>query len=177
MKIKEITLLSKEEFEVYKENIKPLEGWWWLRTPSQYGGNPMAVAPGIGVIDAVISPILKFHIRPVLRVDPEASKLMPGTEYQMAGQTWTAISDDILLCNQGIRMIFIEDENCRYCYENSDAKKFLDSWAKERGILIQEKTADREIQNESVDKAPENGEVDWGKNASKKQDKKKKIRR
>ena len=176
MKINEVTLLSIEEYESCKEYIKPLDEWWWLCTLG-YNNNfdIVCVAP-----ENRYAAFDFASVRPALRVNPKSTDIVPGKEYQLYGQTWTAISDSLLLCDQGIKqMPFRKDVKAEDAndYEKSDAKRFLDSWAKERGILNQEKTADREIQNESVDKAPENGEVEWGKNASKKQDKKKKIRR
>ena len=142
MEIKEITLLSKEEFESCKEFIKPFEGWWWLRSPGRRC-NALCVASQNNFYGAsgLIVDKTFVSVRPALRIDPDSSGITPGKEIQLAGQTWTAVSGSLMLCDQEItKMGFRDDWQApdANCYDTSDVRKYLESWAMDRGIIEQE---------------------------------------
>lgn len=138
MEIKEVTLLSAEEYEAYKEYIKPISNWWWLRTPAQYSFGALVVFPISGVdrsgLDVYTGDV---SVRPALRVNLE-SKLKTGEKVEIAGHAWTAISTELLLCDQEIgKYSFrwnrsVDDANN---FQNSDIRKYLNTWAHEKGII------------------------------------------
>ena len=141
--IKEVTLLSLEEYEASKKRIASIgECIWWLRTPGINENdhsvmiviNTQVHKPGAFVDSEIIDvrPAIKFY-------DMQSSDLNIGESFQMAGYRWTVISKDIALCDDVIgNAKFREGEYCENAnnYEDSDVKKFLKKWASENGIIL-----------------------------------------
>lgn len=143
LQITEITLLSREEYNEAKEYIPKLTKCWWLRSPDHFN-NFAACIDRYGWIDARLVDCsgTDYVVRPALR----AANLIPlglrkGNQVVgIAGNSWTVISDDLLICNDGIGEHCFrenweaEDANV---YAASDVKKYLEEWAQENGLAIQ----------------------------------------
>ena len=138
-----ITLLSKEEYNACRKHIKPVDDWWWLRSPGYdqdraarvlsdgrvyYGGNYVVSGNG-AVRPAVVLQLPESDIR----------NLQIDDGFEMAGYTWTMIADDMAMCDSGVGCTaFREDWQAQDAnvYEASDVKKWLEAWAKEKGIEV-----------------------------------------
>ena len=141
LEITEIALLSKEEYEKAKENIPMLPCWWWLRSPGGRSINAAYVDIDGWVYDhGYYVDIDDYAVRPALKTrNLESTNLQIGDKVQLAGYTWTVISDGIILCDEAVgNTCFRKDWKApdANVYEASDIKKWLENWAKEKGIVV-----------------------------------------
>ena len=132
--ITDVTLLTKEEAETLPKEIRNIDKWWWLRSPShsQFGAALMA-SYGAPYYDYVNSS--GVGVRPALKI--ESTNLTKGDKFEMAGQKWTVINEDTALCDDIVgKAHFRKDWKAPDAndYEASDIKKWLAEWARERGI-------------------------------------------
>ena len=135
--ITDITLLSIEEYEECKEYIPHVSHWWWLRSPGYLSSTAAYVLSDGGVYDCgLLVYNAESGVRPALRISNLESFNL-GDKFSLAELEWTVISKDLALCDSFIgTMPFrsdwqAEDANI---YDKSDIKKWLDSWARERGL-------------------------------------------
>ena len=126
--IKEITLLDKNEFERYKDLIRPLNRRWWLKDP---GENSWFIQVAYAdkdrkcVRDALGDHVTALrYVRPALIVDlpmtdarafHKADKLI-GKRIKFKGYMWT-----ILDVNAGSWYIFCDTTIGEHCYDSIDA--------------------------------------------------------
>ena len=136
IKITGITLLSKEEYEENRDII-PAVNWWWLRSP---GGNQSlaALVRSGGSLNSSRVHYDYGYVRPALYVwNPQSSNLKRGDNFELAGYTWTMLSNDLALCDETVGQTCFrrdwraEDANV---YDKSDIKQWLHDWAEESGI-------------------------------------------
>lgn len=135
--IKGITLLSIEEYEAARDMIPMAKDDWWLRSPGGYDywtayvyGNGSVLDYGYGVNNNALG------VRPAL--DLELGDLRIGDTFELAGYMWTVINGNMALCNDIIaRHCFREDYEASDVndYEASDVKKWLEEWAKRKGVI------------------------------------------
>lgn len=137
--IKDITLLSIEEFEQYRDNIPLLNALWWLRSPGYdtyqvaciYGDAVYYHGDFVGHDDYTVRPAAIIQLDPNLQI---------GNKIELAGYTWTMVAENIALCDKGVGQTYFRkdfkapDANV---YEKSDVKKWLKTWTQERGIEIE----------------------------------------
>ena len=124
----EITLLTKDEYEQYKDRIPPVNYWWWLRSPGSCSDDA-AYVNGFGSVgngggdvnydDGAVRPVIK-----------SMSLNFPIGECFIAlGNRWVmidncmAISQDVITHRQ-----YDPKENV---WETSELKQWLEEWAKE----------------------------------------------
>ena len=97
IQIEEVTLLSEEEYDDCKKYIQLCEWWWWLRSPG-YNQYYAARVSCVGPIYNRDVDDDRGCVRPALRISNlESSNLTPGDKFELAGYTWTVISDEIAL--------------------------------------------------------------------------------
>ena len=146
--IKEITLLSVEEYERYKEHISEMNHWWWLRSPGG-GGRSNGFAAGIngdGEVDyygggvnynnGIVRPVVVLQLSELESLNPQV-----GDKLEIAGHTWTMIAENMALCDDSVgRTYFREDWPADDAneYASSDIKKWLEAWAMLNGIIAYE---------------------------------------
>ena len=142
--IEEITLLTTEEARLVPRRILAAGDNWWLRSP----GYDVRLAAyvyldGFVLIDGYIVDNA-FGVRPALRIcNFSSANLNLGDKLKLAGETWTVISEDFVLCDDIIgECAFRHDYKTPDAndYEKSDVKKYLETWAKDRGLVIEPKT-------------------------------------
>lgn len=138
--IKDISLLTSEEYSKYEEYIPRLmdKGWWLM--PDKDG--PFAVFDyELDIYEAgppVVDSWLKktdggCGVRPVMRLDTKSFNLQTGDAFNLAGENWTVISKDLAICDSIIAdMEFVprEDKSLNL-WESSDIKQFIKDWWKE----------------------------------------------
>ena len=136
--IAKITLLSVAEYKACNPRIPPIKDVWWLRSPGYYSSLVTFVfANGGGVNhrgDGVDYD--KNAVRPVLRISNYESFDL-SDKFDMAGYTWTVIADGLAICDRIVgRTAFRKDWKAEDAndYEKSDVKKWLENWAKEKGL-------------------------------------------
>ena len=135
IKVSGITLLTKEEAKALPEELRVLGTGWWLRSP----GNSQYYAAGVNYYGALYNYLVHFSpegVRPALNL--ESSDLKIGDKIEMAGYKWTAISESKVLCDTIVnRICFRENVNTPDAndYEKSDIKKWLEKWAKDKGVM------------------------------------------
>ena len=140
--IDEITLLSVEEYERCNEHIPAVNDWWWLRSPG-LDSNRAAYVHIAAFVDyyGFNVDFDCYAVRPVvvLRLNPESPNLQIGDKLDFAGYTWTMIDANMALCDSAVgQTCFRKDSDApdANVYEKSDVKKWLEQWAKEKGIEV-----------------------------------------
>lgn len=142
--IEEITLLSKEEAETLltqEQRLAP-KTCWWLRDQDPYCSYSAFMMSDDGLSRLTYVHLGNLGILPALRFSEQSSvALEPGDKFSAGGENWTVISDNLAWCDHIIgHGVFRED--CRALdanvYKKSDIKKWLETWALERGIVTQE---------------------------------------
>jgi len=131
--IKEVTLLSVEEYQEAKEHIKPICLNWWLRSPGDTDYKAAFVNDDNNYISSEVV-IKVLAIRPALVCDFH-SKLEIGDMFLLNGFTWTVISDHMALSDIIAEFRGFNDDWKKNKYETSDIKKWLDKWAEKKEIL------------------------------------------
>ena len=134
VEIKDITLLSIDEYEACKNTVPSVDGWWWLRSPGYYSNSAASVDRGGGVDDdGNYVDYDHYAVRPALVY--ESNYLQFEDKVKILNYTWTVISKNILLCDDIVGYTCfredwrVDDAND---YEKSDIKKWLENWWKER---------------------------------------------
>lgn len=126
-----LTLLSKEEYNKYQDGIKPVNFWWWLRSP---GGDSYCASfvYGDGSLDRSYVSYASGSVRPALIL--KSNNLLIGDRFNFYNYNWTVISDQYALCDEAFcEMEFREKWNAENAndYKYSDVKKYLDEqWRK-----------------------------------------------
>lgn len=141
MTVKEITLLSKEEYEKYKSAIPTINRRWWLRSPS------ISQRSAVGVhYDGDVSKVgylvlnRNIAVRPALHLNLEIAdnqfwckpEKLIGTKLEYGKYTWTVLDASFgeiyALCDE-----FIADH--RFDPESNDwDKSELKRWLKTEGL-------------------------------------------
>ena len=140
MTIKEITLLSEEEYVKYRSIISNIDCHWWLKTPClefddyvrvvRFSGNPSSrlCSDGSG------------GVRPALKVivdssDPafwHKSEKLIGSKIELNKYTWTVLNVECdalyILCDSIIAEHYFDPEV--NIWEESKLKQWLENWVK-----------------------------------------------
>lgn len=103
LRIKEITLLTKEEYDSYKDNIPLLEKRWWLRTHGEdkYIRDTFMTVEENGLInhDGVSPNVIYIYVRPVLHI---LEDLIVGSTFRFKGVRWVVISKNTAICEKHV---------------------------------------------------------------------------
>lgn len=141
--ITEITLLSIEEAEKLPEHILELGEWWWLRSPGGFyysagyiaeDGSIYAFGYDVDFPDGAVRPVLRIN-------NLESLNLKVGDAINVAGYYWTIITEDLALCNVAVGNTCFRQEWAEMDsnnYETSDIKVWLENWARENCLEIEE---------------------------------------
>jgi len=136
--ISEVTLLSRDEYENYMDNISKIDQWWWLRSPGSLHDYASYVDPdgsvlydGVDYVGGCVRPALKIS-------NPKSANLQIGDRFFVAGYSWTVIGEGVALCDQCVGQTAFRAgwrANDANDYEASDVKKWLERWCAENGIV------------------------------------------
>ena len=125
----EIFLLSKEEYEKHKKNIPVVNNWWWLRSPG-YSSRSTAYVDLDGSVD-----FFGYYVgndsdsvRPALQILNHNFKV--GDRFIEADFPWIVISENIAIAE--VPIAFRRFDPSSNDYQNSEIRKFLLDWYKER---------------------------------------------
>ena len=134
--INEITLLSREEYHQYKDDIDDIGLWWWLCTPSSEDGKVLIVLHDeLGDAKACVN---CGGVRPVLRISNLGSNgLTIGSRFYLAHEQWCVISPDLALASRCLTFMPFRCDNGTN-YEGSDVEEYLQRWAMENELDINE---------------------------------------
>lgn len=125
-----ITLLSKEEYITYKNEISNVDNSWWLRSPDSDDIRVAAVS-GIGSIYYFIGDTAGYNVgvRPALKINLESSSSRVGDGFLWAHHSWTVISENYAICDSIIeKRPFNENLESGNDYNVSDIKSWLENW-------------------------------------------------
>ena len=155
LKVIGITLLSVEEYEEAKAYIAPIGHWWWLRSPGDSGSAALVSTSGDVCTGGFLVDVSYGAVRPALEVDNLKSfNLNPEDKIiDLAGHDWTVISDTMALCDDSIGgHCFRENWKAPDAndYEQSDVKRFLESWAAKNGIICGAKMEGGDATRETI---------------------------
>lgn len=134
LEIGDITLLSRYEFEVCKDNIKPIDEEWWLRSSveeRQGVVNQYALADYVNYDNYVsCTHVNVYHaVRPALKINLEVSEFGDiGDSFIYKNEIWTIISENLALCDRPVGRYYFNEEIGFNNYKKSDIKKFLDDF-------------------------------------------------
>lgn len=125
MNIKEISLLSAEEYEECKDIIPKKNCRWWLRSDGKYHSHS-EIVDYMG--DVIITDVddTNVGVAPLLICDFNEN-LPIGSKVEFAGQKWTVIRNGKLLCD-GIIGKSPFNLNKQTDYEKSTVNKFNMIW-------------------------------------------------
>lgn len=128
-----ITILSKEEYDLYKDAIPLFNNYWWLRSPGS--SSPYAcIVYDYGARDGNDYDVVdngENAVRPALIINLESSNLNIGDEFTFADRDWTVISDALAICNSDIGTCPFRDywaASDANVYEKSDLKRYVEDW-------------------------------------------------
>jgi hypothetical protein len=124
-----ITLLSMEEYKEYRYNIKPIDRWWWLRSPG-FMRNHAAGVYRDGSVDGFGT----YVNYPFAAVRP--ALILKGSStirqsFNFGGKAWTVISRALALADEPFCTMAFRKEwegSDANDYEKSDIKPYLDAW-------------------------------------------------
>lgn len=126
-----ITLLSVEEYEACKANIKPIEYGWWLCPHGNYDDVAAFVYGDDGYVHDHGHYVFFMHgVRPALKIS-KSNNLQIGDRFGFGGKAWTIVGDGLALADEAFcQMAFRKDWEAEDAsvYEASDIKKYLDEW-------------------------------------------------
>lgn len=132
-----IFLLSKEEYEKYKNNIPKFSAWWWLRSSNEDFYYAAIVDTNGSVIDCDLLNEDRNLVRPALRISHLKCNTVlnydsTGTRFFALGATWKIIDDeeDIAIAEMPLMSYQFDTESNNY--EESEVRKKLLGWYKER---------------------------------------------
>lgn len=127
-------MLSIAEYKQCRENISPIENWWWLRSQGRFKSFATYVYPD-GDVNEYGCPIYftRGHIRPTLVVEDAPSV---GSHFYFGGVSWTMISPCLALADKSLGIIepsrrgtYVNDRpTFTYDFETSELREYLDSW-------------------------------------------------
>lgn len=129
----EIFLLSKEEYEKYKDEIPYHSVWWWLRSPSLFD-NLVAGVYSDGdtsenghYVDYICA------VRPAIHIpNPNGLPYKIGERIMRKSYPWIVIDEEegIAIAETPISFRSFDKENSNY--ENAEIRKFLLDWWENR---------------------------------------------
>ena len=123
--VKDIFLLSIEEYKKYEKYILKINTCWWLRSPCYDSISAAYVISG-GSVDSSGDVVSNdcISVRPALRISNLSSfNLNPRDIIQIFGIDWIVLDKDLVIAKEAIgRHMFDEESND---YENSKIKKYL----------------------------------------------------
>ena len=135
--IEDVTLLSVEEYKEHQDVIHSVRTPWWLRSPGYDTYRAVTVLRN-GSVHYYGDSVYRsdFAVRPALKLGTTRG-LNVGTVFELAGQKWTLIDDNLAICNGSVGQTYFRDDVEALDandYEKSDIKKWLANWAEEKGI-------------------------------------------
>ena len=144
--IMEVTLLSKDEYDTYRDGIAfDMAQWWWLRSPgssSKYANFVRSDTGNVGNYAHSVSTDY-FGVRPALICDLNDVGYSVGDKVSGSGYEWTVISNSIsvtddpynghglILCDETVgQTAFRSDDTASDAnvYDESDVKQWLANW-------------------------------------------------
>ena len=140
IQICDITLLSAEEYMVAKENIPPVNEWWWLRSPGFFQCNAAIINSSGALVGRNVNGDYAC-IRPALKISNNL-KILDKIEFAKHVGTVVFIKDNYcyVLCDDVVKRTFFRSDwvaKDANVYEASDIKTSLEAWAKENGIVYE----------------------------------------
>ena len=143
MKVKEITLLSAEEYVKYRAIIPLIDGWWWLRSPAAVKGFATGVN-SVGDIDGLGFYVSynRTAVRPTLKLDLEFSdslfwynpKKLFGAKIEYGNYRWIVLDANLgelyVLCDSPIAERRFDPES------NNWATSELKQWLETDGLKL-----------------------------------------
>lgn len=128
-----ITLLSAEEYKMFRRYIPQINTFWWLRSPGSDCGFAARVRPDGSVDDFGGIVFFIYPVRPALLL--KAENLLIGDEFIFGGKKWVYLNNGLAIAKELFDDILPFRENWQAenanDYEASDVKVFLDEWLKE----------------------------------------------
>lgn len=130
-----IFLLSKEEYEKYRDRIPKLGWFWWLKSSGYGSYNAMYVGSDGYVSDIGVSVGNdNVLVRPALRISNLKSFNSGGkNKIVFNGVTWVKIDENLYISELPIDFRRFDEESNNY--ETSEVRKFLLNWFEERQEL------------------------------------------
>ena len=144
MTLKEITLLSIEEYKQFQSIVSLVECWrWWLRSPGRNQNNA-ACAYGGGVVCGYSDYVHKDNgcVRPALKLNLEISdtlfwykpEKLIGTKIEYGNYRWTVLDTSLgelyVLCDSIIARRRFDPES------NNWATSELKQWLETEGLKL-----------------------------------------
>lgn len=135
----EIFLLSKEEYEKYKDKIPAINCWWWLRSH----GSDYSSAAYVYRDDSVSSRGCfvgdsSGAVRPALKLKGEYDV---GARIVLNAFPWVVIDKSLAIAEVPIAFTAFND-NDNNSYRDSDVRAYLKRWLEDRSETSEEPRAD-----------------------------------
>ena len=136
MELKEITLLSEEEYMQYKFLIPPLKDWWWLKTPSMVTDFVRVVQPNGDISHKScyghcggVRPVLKFDLEMADPLFWHKTESLIGSKIKYGRCEWVVLdvenNEIYALCNYLLEEKHFDD--CDNIWEKSKLKNWLET--------------------------------------------------
>ena len=142
--IKEISLLTGEEYGENHDLIDKGSELWWLKTPyhSKSGKDVvMIVSPRVSYPEGMAEfPSFCLGVRPTLKISNlESFGCKKGDKVDIFGLQWTVLSGDTVLCDKIIGKVPFskmkkDREEATNDFKTSDIRDFLNGWLRLENI-------------------------------------------
>ena len=131
-----IGLLSFNEYEKLKKNIKPVGFYWWLSSSYESGCASYVDFSGEAIKEGFYTDAGTIAVRPALIVSDSNSRaqLAVGDTLLRDWVTWTYIGDGYLLHDSCLAKMPFSCNQAFDDYGHSDIKKYLDNWYEDNVI-------------------------------------------
>ena len=133
--ITNVTLLSKEEYEEYKDNIPENGQFWWLRSPGSTATHAAMVHRDNYIVNINVN--MSMPVRPILECDLDSTGLQIGNKVRLANRNWTVFNGNMFICDTSVgSSVFNPDQNAEDAnvYETSEIKTWLDNWVTDNNV-------------------------------------------
>ncbi len=128
LNLTDITLLSIEEYLKHEEIIHKSNRWWWLRSEE----NGQYYVTLYATLEYNRPHSAEGGVRPALIGSFGSAGLKRSNKVEIAGYTWTILSENIALCDQIVGTSFFRedsDASDKNDYEKSDIRRWIYAWA------------------------------------------------
>lgn len=130
-----IFLLSKEEYEKYKDKIPYIDVWWWLRTPGCVDRVAISVnSDGFVDDNGFFVDYANYAVRPALKVSSVKSfEQFANNSFCALKNIWVKIDEDLAISEMPIAFSRFDEKSNDYA--KSEIRQELLDWYEERKDL------------------------------------------
>ena len=128
-------ILKENEYEKYKYMLPNPGRRFWIESERELGPKKCGFVTDEGAVDknGTFCSDTTLYLRPVIEYEPDEKKdvvFSEGQQVKLHGLEWTAVSDNVLVCDRCIEEVKFDDQSTEF--ENSYLKYALHQYFRKR---------------------------------------------